>query len=390
MDKRRFIELIGKVEQGLASKAERQELDDLYDTFEQEPGFTDLLTVEEKKQQAKMLFQKISSQANPEHLQRRKSYNRMTWSCAISAIFLLTFWWGYMLLFQGNPAQDTAVYSVNDALPAKDEAYLRLADGRSIILDNKASNKLDGLPFYLDSEGALVYQMSHKPFNGAINDYHTITTPKGGRYMVILPDGTKVWLNAGSSLTFPTVFATESRSVKMSGEVYFDVAKMRNKQKSIPFIVETPNQQIEVLGTQFNVTAYVGQKFEATTLIEGSVRVQDISKRQGIILVPGQQALFETGKINVYNVSLEKTTAWKNGMFRFENDNIRTVMQQLENWYDVDIDYSNMPMVHFNGGISRSLPLSNVLNMLEVTGGFRFEINAKNVKIITNQKITNP
>lgn len=392
MNKERFVELIGKMEQGSASEAELRELDALYDTFEQNPGFTGQMPLKEKKEQAEKLFEKISAQTKPVSLSNTGSLYHKAWIAIAASICLIAFWWGYSRLFQSNHPENPArlAHLSNDAPPAKDKARLTLSGGKSILLDESALDKLDDIHFSINAEGVLIYQATDAFSGISSGGHHTITTPKGGRYQVILPDGTRVWLNSESSLTFPIAFAKEKRSVTMSGEVYFEVAKVQGKQGRVPFIVETPKQQIEVLGTRFNVTAYSGQISEVTTLVEGSVRVKERSESQMAILKPGQQALLESGKMNVRTANIEKEMAWKNGMFRFEDDNIRTVMQQLENWYDVDIDYKNMPEVHFNGGISRNLPLSRVLGMLEVTGGFKFEINAKKVKIISNKQIVNP
>ncbi|SFC80625.1 FecR protein [Parapedobacter composti] len=397
MDKERFVELIGKMEQGSASEAELRELDAMYEAFEQKPGITGRMSPKEKQAHAEKLFRKISAHTESAPVQHHRPYRRMTWISAAAAICLIALWWGYgQLSRHRQPENETRLaHQMDDALPAADKAYLTLADGRSVTLDESASAKLAQEPgnhFTIDAEGALVYrpQGNAPAVSGNTLLYHTITTPKGGQYQVVLPDGTKVWMNAGSSLTFPIAFTDRERSVKMTGEVYFDVAKVRGKRGRVPFIVETPKQRIAVLGTQFNVQAYPSQTTEATTLIEGSVRVNGASDGQGALLRPGQQALFVAGKMNIQPANTEKELAWKNGMFRFEDDHIRTVMQQLENWYDVDIDYSHMPGVHLNGGISRRLPLSKVLNMLEVTGGFKFEINAKKVKIISNKQIVNP
>lgn len=395
MNKERFVELIGKMEQGLASEAELRELNAFYETFEQKPGLTGRMSPDEKQAHAEKLFEKISAHTEPALLQHPRRYQRMAWISVAASICLVALWWGYGQLSRRSQPEIQLAHKMDDALPASDKAYLKLADGRSVTLDERASAKLaqePGSQFTIDTEGALVYRPNDNAL--AVSDntplHHTITTPKGGLFQVVLPDGTRVWMNAGSSLAFPTAFTDRERRVKMTGEVYFDVAKVQGKQGRVPFIVETPKQRIEVLGTQFNVQAYAPQTTEATTLIEGSVRVKGSSEGQKAVLKPGQQVLFQAGKMNIQPANTEKELAWKNGMFRFEDDPIRTVMQQLENWYDVDIDYGHMPGVHLNGGVPRHLPLSKVLNMFEVTGGFKFEINAKKVKIISNKQIVNP
>jgi len=387
MDRERFVELIGKMQQGSASERELQELDTLYETFEHKPGLMAQIAPHERPEQAELLFQKIHKQVEPVHVRPNGRSYHIVWISIAASICLFTFWWGYTLVFQNHHPEDQVqmVHHLEDAFPAEDKAYLTLADGRSVTLDQRNPDELKNLHFSMNAEGALVYQAPDDPSGSLSNNYHTITTPKGGRYQVVLPDGTRVWINAGSSLVFPVVFDKDIRHVRMRGEAYFDVATVVGKQGRIPFVVETSHQQIEVLGTEFNVAAYTRQPSEITTLVEGSVRVKGNSIGQEALLRPGQSALIEAGKVDIRTANIEKETAWKNGMFRFENDNIRTVMQQLENWYDVEIDYGHMPTVHFNGGISRSLPLSKVLAMLEVAGGFRFEIHGKHVKISANK-----
>lgn len=282
----------------------------------------------------------------------------------------------------------------NDVMPGKDKAYLTFSNGTKIDLGATANGKLAGeagVKLIKNGDGQLVYQASAGDVAQGKSIYHTVSTPNGGQYHVILPDGTKVWLNAASSITFPVAFSDKERAVKMTGEIYFEVAKVFIKHKRQPFIVSTNKQQVEVLGTHFNINAYPQQQFEKTTLAEGSVRIKPATYFASQVLKPGELALLSNNRISVQQASLENELAWKNGMFRFNNEDIITVMQQLERWYDVQIDYANMPNIHFNGGISRNISLAKVLKMLEITGGFRFEIAGKKVKIVSiNQQNIHP
>jgi ferric-dicitrate binding protein FerR (iron transport regulator) len=209
----------------------------------------------------------------------------------------------------------------------------------------------------------------------AENQFNTITAPTGGKYSVVLPDGSRAWLNAESSIRFPTVFAKNERKVSIAGEVYFEITP--DKQK--PFLVDVRGlQSIKVLGTHFNVNAYGDEAAVTTTLLEGSVVVSAADKNNKTVrLIPGDQAsLSGKGTIQVEkDVNTEGVIAWKNGFFQFEKANIKTVMRQLSRWYNVDVTYEGVASERtFSGKINRSVNASEVLEILQFTGvNFRIE-----------------
>jgi transmembrane sensor len=273
-----------------------------------------------------------------------------------------------------------------DVLPGTDKAILTLADGSKIVLDEHTSANIsdkDGLKISRTKEGQLVYTiLDQSDFKmGSTISYNTIQTPKGGQYQVILPDGTKVWLNAASSLKYPEVFVGNERRVELTGEAYFEVAK--NKAK--PFHIKNHNQDVEVLGTHFNINSYMDDNTIKTTLLEGSVRVSNGKSVR--VLKPGEQSIADasgTGTIRLAaNVDTDDETAWKNGLFQFNNAGLKSILNQLERWYDINIDYSSMPDKKYNGMVPRKAKLSEVLKMLEKTGNIRFEIaEGRNLKVV--------
>jgi ferric-dicitrate binding protein FerR (iron transport regulator) len=208
--------------------------------------------------------------------------------------------------------------------------------------------------------------------NSALN---TITTPRGGQYQVVLPDGSKVWLNAASSIEFPTSFTGNTRNVSITGEAYFEVAKNAAK----PFLVKTNRAVIEVLGTHFNVMAYDDEAEMKTTLLEGAVKVKSGSTSN--YLRHGQQAVLNaTGQTRVLDdVDVDDATAWKNGIFQFNDAGIEVIMRQASRWYDVNVSYEGqIPVKQFTGRISRKVKASELLNMLAYTG-VKFRIEGKNI-----------
>lgn len=263
---------------------------------------------------------------------------------------------------------------VAEVAPGGNKAILTLGNGSTIILDSAANGILaeqGKTSVSKQRDGVLAYEggTSRKPGAAGGVSYNTLTTPRGGQYEVRLPDGTRVWLNAASSLTYPTAFTGRNRKVTMTGEAYFEVAPDQQR----PFEVETGGLRAEVLGTHFNINAYTDEAYIGTTLLEGSVRVR--TGKVALVLHPGEQGLTEntaggrdnTGGIKTAaQVNLEQVMAWKNGLFYFNHADIQTVMRQLSRWYDVEVEYQGvLPARDFRGKMQRDLQLSQVLKFLE-------------------------
>ncbi len=267
----------------------------------------------------------------------------------------------------------------NDVLPGGDKAILTLANGTTIVLNDAQDGQLaqQGTTKIIKIDGMIAYGTSGQSSEVL---YNTISTPNGGQYQIALPDGTLVWLNAASSLHFPTAFVGKDRRVEITGEAYFEVAKDASK----PFIVAVNKAEIQVLGTHFNVMAYKDEEAVKTTLLEGAVNF--ISGTNSNPLKPGQQAqLLNNGQTKVLNgVDVEEVIAWKNGLFRFESSDLQTVLRQLARWYDVEMIFrSNNFSEPFHVEISRNTNLSNVLKALQLSGGAKFRIEGK--KVIVTQ-----
>lgn len=274
----------------------------------------------------------------------------------------------YFWLQHKSPHQvaDVPKSSFNTAIkPGKEGAILTLADGRTVVLDSLGNGVIanqNGSTVVLKN-GRLTYEGGSAAAGIA---YNTMTTPKGRQFQLVLPDGTKAWLNAASSLRYPTVFTGREREVEVSGEVYFEVTK----NARMPFRVKINEETgIEVLGTHFNINSYKDEASINTTLLEGSVRI--LNGKETAILKPGQQAQVagRQSRIKVVNdANVEKVMAWKNGVFDFEDATLEEVMRQLERWYDIDVEYEkDVPKLEFIGKMGRDLTLSEVLRGLEMS-----------------------
>jgi transmembrane sensor len=278
---------------------------------------------------------------------------RSKWWAAAAILIGVFFGAGYFL-YNNNPSKENIPVAVNDIAPGYDKAILTLGDGSTILLDSAATGKLitqGNAQIIKDAHGVIGYDVIQADTKDVV--YNTMSTPRGGQYQLRLPDGTKAWLNAASSITYPTVFTGENRTVSITGEIYFEIAT----NKSMPFLVKVnPATNIEVLGTHFNVNAYTDESAVVTTLIEGSI------KTNNKILQPGEASI--NGKI--IKADVEQAVAWKNGAFNFENCPLSQALRQISRWYDVEIVYEGkVPDKVFGGEIGRDLNLSQVLDVLK-------------------------
>jgi transmembrane sensor len=275
-------------------------------------------------------------------------------------------------------ATDSVVLRIpSEVIPKGNNATLSLSNGRVIVLDSAKNGILavqgNAKIIKLDSG-----QLSFAPEKGigeqsGETSFSTISTPRAAQYQLVLSDGTKVWLNAASSLRFPNTFNGKTRIVELSGEGYFEVAK----DKERPFIVRTGGQEVKVLGTHFDIMAYEDEEAIQTTLLEGSVQVSH--DKQSDILQPGKQSRLsrDNNSLTVVNANIGQAVAWKNGYFYFDRSDIKSIMRQVSRWYDLDIVYeSPIPSMQFSGKIERNLPLSGITHLLE-SGQIHFRIEGK-------------
>lgn len=330
------------------------------------------------------------SSGQPKHIQPRKPWLRYF---AAASIFLFLGTGIYLHQRSSAPGkvkEAKMIATTTDVEPGSSKATLTLADGSVIDLNNAADGAIagqDGIKIFKSKSGQLVYQIQERkqgqPEAGELS-YNTITTPMGGQWQVILPDGSGVWLNAGSSLRYPTRFSNDGRHVTLTGEAYFEIAKNINPAtgKREPFLVITENQKIEVLGTHFNVNAYSNEKLTRTTLLEGKVKVSAPQSSASIELKPGFEALLTDQHFRVIEADMQAALAWKNGDFMFDGQDLKATMRQIARWYDVDIVYQDMPdNVLIGGTVSRENKLSAVLKALELTGKVKIKTEGRRITL---------
>jgi hypothetical protein len=321
-----------------------------------------------RKRMFRLLEQKIASSnssSKQKHFTRILLFKRV----AAAAVILLAIAGAVYFVAIRKPApKDVAVLKENrtikepDVMPGHKGATLRLSDGSIIILDSAQNGTLaiQGNMQVVKENGQILY----KGKNGEVL-YNNISTDKGRQWSVVLPDGSKVWLNAESSIHYPLTFSGKERVVEVTGEAYFEVTH----NKHFPFKVKVNDKEIEVLGTHFNINSYEDEPSMRATLLEGLIRIGNgVTKK---IIRPGQEAsiLNNATGINITEIDVQNAIAWKNGYFSFHNANLKAVMRQLARWYDIDVIYvKQAPDLEFEGAIDQSLKLSAVLRILEKTG----------------------
>lgn len=285
-------------------------------------------------------------------------------------------WFNYKKQFRPVAQKQPAVQQ--DIAPGGDRATLTLSDGTTIDLNNAAEGVLanqGNASVIKNGNGELQYQPVGKQPSTAL--YNSISTPRGGQYKLVLPDGTKVWLNASTAVRYPAVFNTTERRVSMDGEAYFEVAHKKDQ----PFIVEANGMQVQVTGTHFNVNAYADEAAVRTTLLEGSVNVK--KGMQQATLQPGQQVeVGAEGLGKAKTIDVEEVVAWKNGLFSFNGDDLAGIMRQLARWYNIEVRYEGaVPKRLFAGQVFRNMKLSETLKVLELSG-IRFRVEGGTLIVI--------
>lgn len=377
MNETEFLELLKKYQNGTLSHEDKDKLDAWY---------------LHKASNSKRQLSEYELADSYEHLKSRLPLAQKTkviniWprvAAAASIIVLLGAGIFYFAKSETAAKQENIqiVEKAKEIAPGGNIGILTLSNGKQIILSDISSKDIiakedqDEVTIKMDANGVITYVINPdadtSKENG--NSFNTLSTPTGGQYNIVLADGTKVFLNAVSSIKYPTQFNGDQRVVELEGEAYFEVAK----DKSKPFIVKSDKQTIEVLGTHFNVHAYNNEAAVKTTLLEGSVAVS--SKNQKAILKPGQQSnISDNAKIAIREVDTEAAIAWKNGRFKFDNADLKSVMKQLERWYGIKVEYrGDVSDVRFNGGTFRNKNLSEVLKVLELSN-IKFKVEGKTI-----------
>lgn len=369
-------ELLEKYRSGNCTAAEKAIVETWYLNFEQETA--DPLTADELEQATDRIWAGL-----PIHEKSQlKLWPRITGAAAVLLILSAGLYFFNPATHQ--PALLAQKEHTPQILPGGNKATLTLANGQKITLDGADNGQLAeqaGIIITKTKDGQLVYTVANQGTSTVERQtvMNTIATPKGGQYQINLPDGTKVWLNAASSLRYPTVFTGTERRVSLTGEAYFEVAKV---QPAKSFSVNSPTQTVEVLGTHFNINSYADEQAVKTSLLEGSVKVTaQTGTSESVFLKPGQQAILLGNQLNVNLSDTEEAIAWKNGMFSFKDADLQTVMRSVARWYDVEVNYEgNLPGRQFSGEIHRNINLSEVLDILSFFK-VHFRIDGKKITV---------
>jgi transmembrane sensor len=381
MEKQRYLNLLEKYLAGKSTRKEEALLDEYYKRLEE---MSDVSLSDEQEHGLKVsIMEKISASIDSPNEQSEQIVKRSyrIWYAAASILIMIAV--GSFFVRRDKKAE--MIGKVPDATkqdirPGSNKAVLTLSSGEQIVLTEPHAGILarEGATQIIKKEnGELVYNLENKTSGHNTKPVHnTITVPRGGQYQLVLSDGSKVLLNAASSLTYPAEFNGRYRNVELKGEGYFEVAK----NASMPFIVKANNVEVRVLGTHFNISAYSDDANITTTLIEGAVSMN--KGKQTKRLAPGQQGIsaYTTGEISVQPANIEQTMGWVKGNFVFKDLNIKEVMKIASRWYDIEVEYrGNVQSKKFGGTTSRFSNITELLDYMKITGGVNYKIEGRRV-----------
>lgn len=391
MNKDTLQSLLNKQKEGTLTAQEQQQLDDWESALEREEGLMELYDDAEQHDVKQRVWDHITKRtAEPGKLipifsgRRKISAIKMSWVRYAAALIIIAGMATFFLWTDSHqPAPALTVTPpatpVNDIpAPTGSHATLTLAGGRQIFLDSAVNGTLatqGNVNIRMTNDGRIVYTGNAQ---SNVPAYNTLTVPRGSQIAsIILSDGTQIFLNAASSLTYPVSFSGNERRVSIVGEAYFEVAHDPSKK----FVVTSGDITTEVLGTHFNINTYSDERVKKVTLLEGSVKV--IAGTSNLVITPGNQAALENGHMALNSsVDVDQVMAWKNGVFNFNNASCETVMRQLARWYDMDVIYpKGVPPIMFGGEIQKTLSLAEMLDVLGAVG-VKFEINNKQVIVL--------
>lgn len=325
-------------------------------------------------------------QLPPDHRKADNRFRPPVWMKMAAAILLMVGSAALLTYKTTIHSSDTHLAQQEEVLPGSEKAMLTLADGSTVSLLEAKNGEIaiqEGLAVEKTAEGAIVYRATGAPMIKP-DAFNKVATPKGGQYRITLPDGSVAILNAASSLSYPVHFNEKERRVNMTGEVYFQIAKATNsRKKRIPFFVQTEKQEIEVLGTTFNVNAYAEEPYQLTTLVEGSVRLKSNTNNTYTALKPGERAAVGT-LVMVSPANMKQDLAWINGNFVFQREELGSILRKISRWYDLEVECPpSLANITFTGKVSRSQPLSAVIAMITATE--KINVQIKKRRIIVTQ-----
>ncbi len=384
---RRIAGLIAGFIRGTLSRDEQFELDAWVCENDENMELFERLTDDRNIASATQWMQDINTERALLEKKQRMAFNpparkKRVWPYALAAAVILLaglFYFKPFSVKKASPESGLAV--VEDLQPGTDSAVLTLEDGSIIKLSSKGNDTLIQKTAQLrKADGELIYA---QPPTSQPLAFHTLAVPRKSQYKLTLPDGTRVWLNAESSIHYPVSFSDTERKVFVTGETYFEVASDKAKPFRVVFTQHTSDtgskeRMVEALGTKFNINAYSNEPNAQATLVEGSIRVSN--GRSAQMLKPGQQALVEQDKIKLASVNTADVIAWKDHVFKFSDAPLDLIMRQVERWYDAEIVYENHPTDHFNAEMSRAEPVSKLLHNLEMTNRVHFTIQQNSEK----------
>lgn len=391
MTENEYLSLCEKYLKGDCTPDEEILLKEYQDKFmlADRPWITEIMG--DKENTKSKLFNKLQASMHSDE-EEAVAKRKFSWRYISAAAAAILFFASVVIYFVSPKApvqQQIAVSKPkpvnNKILPGSNKAILTLADGSTIILDNAKKGiltKQGNTAISKSEDGLLVYNFKNNEASArVVNPLNTITIPRGGKYQILLPDGTKVWLNSSSTLTFPTLFTGAERVVQLNGEAYFEVSK----NKAMPFKVRLNNNtEVKVLGTHFNIMAYNDDSEIKTTLLEGSVKLSNSS--DNVLLVPGQQGVVgkaSNATFEIKEANLAEAIAWKDGNFMFVNEDIKSIMKKISRWYDVDIDYKDdISDKTFSGTVSQFKDVTEVLRLIQLTHVVRFKIEGRRIIVM--------
>lgn len=373
-NKKRIEELSEKWLNGTITKAEKEEYDLWYGSI-QDYEVSDL-SESDLTQAGSRIYQGIREREGLGKVKRIQILKRFALVAASVGLFSIAAYQFYSIISQKKQESQESLYSA--ITPGRDKATLSFDNGVVFDLDSLGKGEVfQGTGIRIE-KGELIYTVIGSADNQTEALMNTVSTPKGGQYKISLPDGTHVWLNAASRLIFPSVFTCESRTVELIGEAYFEVAQ----NKKLPFRVITQNEEIEVLGTHFNVSSYSEEESSAVALLEGKVKVS-LSPSEFRFLKPGEQTILKSGSLEVHPVDLSEAVAWKNGEFMFNNESIKSVMQKVARWYNVEVILSpELEDISIWGSVSKYENIKEVLKIIEMTGSVHFNIEGRRIYVM--------
>lgn len=366
--------MVRKYLNGSASKKERTFLEKFYENHDREHDVLDQYTDQDRDALGREMEENILHRISGNH---GKKLSLFVWPrlAAAAAVVLMTL--GILFYLRNRPENTfrPIAQKPTDFAPGGERAMLTLTDGSTVMLDSATRGRIasqGNATIVKDGDGELSYQISEK--EEEVAGMNTVSTPAGGQYSIKLADGSQVWLNARSSITFPTAFYGHERRVKVQGEVYFEIRKENGR----PFVVDVDGkQQVVVMGTHFNINAYADEPEIRTTLLEGAVRVTTADAGgENLLLIPGEQASGQPGgHLRKAEVDVNEAVAWKNGLFQFRETSLAAIMRDIGRWYNVEVTYpQGIPDKRFSGKLRRNSKASEILEILKFAGvNFRIE-----------------